>query len=315
MAYRILALSGGGFLGYYTISVLVRLEAMAGEPLARRFDLLAGTSIGGIIALALARGIPAAAILERFETDGAAIFSPRHPPRTWFGRLLEVLRAVRQPKYHDQTLRGVLASMVGEEARLGELCRPVLIPTVALASGRARLFRSSAPADAGLKVIDVALAASAVPGFFPLVEIEGQGYIDGGIFSTTPDLLALHEAVYRLGAAEKETTMLSIGTVSGAYTTPPGAGRSRQGLLYWMMRQRLVRILMAAQQSNIEGLLIDRLGERYFRIDRQPDEAQQNAIGLDIATPEARKILTALAAASVDQAAADPRLAALLHGS
>ena len=52
--YRILALSGGGFLGLYTAVVLQGLEARAGVPLARRFDLIAGTSIGGVLALALA---------------------------------------------------------------------------------------------------------------------------------------------------------------------------------------------------------------------------------------------------------------------
>ncbi len=313
MAYRILALSGGGFLGYYTISVLARLEALAGEPLARRFDLLAGTSIGGIIALALARGIPAAAILQRFTSDGAAIFSARNRPRTWFGRVLEVLRAVRHPKYHDQALRQALAAMIGAETRLGDLGRPVLIPAVALASGRARWFRSFEPPDATLAAVDVALAASAVPGFFPLVEIGGQGYIDGGIFSTTPDLMALHEAVYRLGVNEADIMMLSVGTVSAAFPTSPGVGPSRQGLMFWLMRQRLVRILMAAQQSNIEGLLGDRLGARYLRIDQQPAADEQDVIGLDIATPEARVILAALAEASVNQVAADPRLAALLH--
>ena len=44
---RVLSLFGGGFLGLYTAVVLEALEAQAGEPLARRFDLLAGTSIGG----------------------------------------------------------------------------------------------------------------------------------------------------------------------------------------------------------------------------------------------------------------------------
>lgn len=54
MPFQILSLSGGGYLGYYTISVLVELEKRAGRPLAQCFDLTAGTSIGGVIALCLA---------------------------------------------------------------------------------------------------------------------------------------------------------------------------------------------------------------------------------------------------------------------
>ena len=46
--FHILSLSGGGFLGLYTISVLTELERLSERPIARRFDLLAGTSVGGI---------------------------------------------------------------------------------------------------------------------------------------------------------------------------------------------------------------------------------------------------------------------------
>jgi patatin-like phospholipase/acyl hydrolase len=52
--FRILAVSGGGFLGLYTAQVLARLEAQVGEPLARRFDLIAGTSVGAVLASSLA---------------------------------------------------------------------------------------------------------------------------------------------------------------------------------------------------------------------------------------------------------------------
>jgi len=51
---RVLSLAGGGFLGLYTAVVLEGLEERAGKPLGRRFDLLAGTSIGGLLSLALA---------------------------------------------------------------------------------------------------------------------------------------------------------------------------------------------------------------------------------------------------------------------
>ncbi|HKJ73572.1 MAG TPA: patatin-like phospholipase family protein [Alphaproteobacteria bacterium] len=75
--FQILSLSGGGYLGYYTISVLVELEKRAGRPLAQCFDLTAGTSIGGIIALCLAREITAARIRDAFLDNGTEIFSDR----------------------------------------------------------------------------------------------------------------------------------------------------------------------------------------------------------------------------------------------
>ena len=52
--FRVLSLSGGGYLGVYTAALLAALELRAGEPLGRRFDLLAGTSVGGILAQEIA---------------------------------------------------------------------------------------------------------------------------------------------------------------------------------------------------------------------------------------------------------------------
>ncbi len=45
--FRVLALSGGGYLGVFTAALLAQLEQRVGEPLGRRFDLIAGTSVGG----------------------------------------------------------------------------------------------------------------------------------------------------------------------------------------------------------------------------------------------------------------------------
>ena len=75
MAFQILCLSGGGYLGLYTASVLAELENQLGGPIAAYFDLLAGTSVGGIIALGLAAETPASDIKESFESNGSRIFS------------------------------------------------------------------------------------------------------------------------------------------------------------------------------------------------------------------------------------------------
>ena len=83
--FRILALAGGGYLGLYTATVLAELEARAGEPLGRRFDLIAGTSVGGILAIALAYEIPMATIQQIFLDKGTRIFSARGLPSSTIG--------------------------------------------------------------------------------------------------------------------------------------------------------------------------------------------------------------------------------------
>ena len=76
--FKILALDGGGIRGVYTAALLERCEATlaGGEPLARYFDMIAGTSTGGIIALGLGLGIPTAEITGFYRDDGRRIFPP-----------------------------------------------------------------------------------------------------------------------------------------------------------------------------------------------------------------------------------------------
>src|SRR5512141_400111 len=72
--FRILSLAGGGYLGMYTACVLAELEERAGEPLARRFDLIAGTSVGGILAIALGFEMPMQTVKDLFLEQGTKIF-------------------------------------------------------------------------------------------------------------------------------------------------------------------------------------------------------------------------------------------------
>jgi patatin-like phospholipase/acyl hydrolase len=75
--FQVLALSGGGYRGLYTAKILADLEEDIGGPIARRFDLIAGTSIGGILALAIAMEIPAEQMVKLFEQHGQEIFRRR----------------------------------------------------------------------------------------------------------------------------------------------------------------------------------------------------------------------------------------------
>ncbi len=75
--FQILALSGGGFRGLYTAKLLADFEDEISAPIATRFDLIAGTSIGGIIALALALEVPASRIVALLTEYGEEIFKRR----------------------------------------------------------------------------------------------------------------------------------------------------------------------------------------------------------------------------------------------
>ena len=126
---RVLSLSGGGFLGLYTASVLAALEAQTGEPLGRRFDLIAGTSVGGVLGLALAFEIPMARLVELFAQQGPAVFSDRALPAGRLGQLMDLSRSVLGPKYNGEGLRKALTADFGTR-RLREARHSIVVPAV-----------------------------------------------------------------------------------------------------------------------------------------------------------------------------------------
>lgn len=79
--FQILSLIGGGIRGAFVTSYLKELEEKLGRPIADSFDLIAGTSTGGIIAAGLAFGHSAAKMHDFYVRHGESIFTPRPPYR------------------------------------------------------------------------------------------------------------------------------------------------------------------------------------------------------------------------------------------
>ena len=96
-SYRILSLDGGGIRGVFPAALLAKLQENLDHPIASYFDLIVGTSTGGIIALGLGLGLSAADILRLYEDQGPAIFDQHHGPvETWMrqrGRSLLIFSA------------------------------------------------------------------------------------------------------------------------------------------------------------------------------------------------------------------------------
>ncbi|PZP84147.1 MAG: hypothetical protein DI582_09525 [Azospirillum brasilense] len=140
--FNILSLSGGGFYGLYTISVIAALEQETGRPFASHFDLMAGTSVGGILALGLAAEIPAADIKLAFEKHGTTIFSNRNNPSTTPGAIRDILRSVFSPKYKADALRATVTEILGSNTKIGDLKHPIIVPAVNLTKGRPQIFKT-----------------------------------------------------------------------------------------------------------------------------------------------------------------------------
>lgn len=291
--FRILSLSGGGFMGLFSARIIEHIEKICEDPLGRQFDLISGTSVGAILALGVAAGVPGREMADVFTRHGSEIFSDRPPPNGRVSAVRDALRYFSQPKYSGEALREAISRLVGEDARLGDLRKPILIPVTRLRDGEPVLITQDTHPD--LPIIDLAMAAAAAPMMFPAMKIAGELHADGAIHSNTPDLLALGHAESWLGVPLRRIHMLSLGTVNaGVRMAEPQSGSL--GIFGWVQGQRIVQTVLAAQDRVATRLAAERLGERYLRVDALAPEGERDAVGLDVATPQAREILDRLAA-------------------
>lgn len=265
--FHILAISGGGFRGLYASTVLEELEASIGAPLASRFDLICGTSVGGLLALGLALEIPTSQLSEIFTKHGKAIFSSR-------GLLRRVIGFWVQAKHGNKGLREVLKKRFASQL-LGELKHPVLIPAVNYSTGKPQLFKTPHhplfETDHRMKIVDVALATSAAPVYLPVAKNERGRFVDGGLVANSPGALGLHEARQFFGRDANDVRVLSVGTMTLNNALSSNQFLDR-GFLMW--REKLFDLIISAQESTDDYMLKHELKDRYLRIDSLPGKDQ-----------------------------------------
>ncbi|MDB6147563.1 MAG: hypothetical protein JWO45_1227 [Spartobacteria bacterium] len=315
MPFQILALSGGGYLGLYTAELLARLEQKAGRPLASCFDLVSGTSVGGILAIGLVLETGTEKMRDKFEREGEKIFSHRGRPR--FG-LWDARRSFCRAKYDGKQLRAAVTDLIGGETKIGDAKHRLLVPAVNLTKGSVQMFKTghhpNFKTDPHRNAVDVAMATSAAPTYFPLAESGYEQFADGGLVANAPDMCALHEATHFLDQDVNDVSILSIGTTSTGFSIKRSLGRNL-GSWKWMSRGRLFSTMISAQQQLVEYILGHDLKDRYFRIDVHQSPEQQADLGLDVADRSARETLLGLAEGSFQRISTDDRLDKILSHS
>ncbi len=154
---RILSIDGGGILGLIPAVVLAEIEARTGRMAAELFDLVAGTSTGGIVACAVAAGVPAAEVAGLYRDRGREIFSS-----SW-GRRMGTAFGLVGPQYGAAGLEAALADVFGDR-RLSEVGVELLVPAYDIEARCPVLFKSSKARRDGRRdflLRDVARATSA----------------------------------------------------------------------------------------------------------------------------------------------------------
>lgn len=312
--FKILSLSGGGYRGLYTAEVLKELEGhLKGKNpkdcIANYFNLITGTSIGGIIALALAYEIPAEDISKIFDDKGKDIFTEQS--KFNFGGIFKA-------KYNSDILKNILLDWFGD-ALIGDLKHPVVIPSVNYTTGSPVVFKTphheSFKRDWKQKIVDVALATSAAPTYFKRHRIGNCEYIDGGLFANNPSLIGLHEADKFFECLVEEVKILSIGTLSSKKTINPNTNK-KGGLTDWgegkfyNAAQNIMDITLSSQQLFLDQIVRHRIGNSLVAIDVILTESASSYVGLDKTTDSAKEILKGNAEESSKVALGKPEILA-----
>jgi hypothetical protein len=316
MTFNILALSGGGYRGLFTIEVLARMEQSAGRPIGECFDLISGTSIGGIIAIGLAMGQSAERIKKEFIDRGEDIFPTRKPPRTTLGKCLAMWRSASKPKHDGVALRKTVESVIGKDTLIRDAKTRLLVPAINMTTGRVQMFKTPhherLTLDGPRSAVDVAMATSAAPLFLPLSKMGENYYADGGLVANAPDACAIHEAIHFCDQKFEDLRLISIGTTLTGFGLPTSLGADF-GAKKWVENQRIVATVMGAQQQMVNYMTGHVLGDRYLRIDTPLSSEQAADVGLDVATLERRGVLLGLAESAFQAASPSPLLQAALR--
>lgn len=299
--FRILSIDGGGIRGIFPAAVLADLEArfLGGASIAGCFDLTAGTSTGGILALGLGAGLTAAQLRDLYVDRGCEIFPPLGPG--FVGRVRRRLRAARRYVryiYDQDALAQVLQEVLGDRLFGSSACR-LCVPSFDGTHGEVYIFKTPHHPDFKLDwrepMLKVALATSAAPSYYRPLRAGGYTFVDGGVWANNPVMIALVEALASFDVTREQIRILSLGCGEGIYSV--GGGKvSWGGMVQW---RDIIGAAMRLQSQNAlgqAGLLIG--PENLIRVDPPP---QLGGIELDN-WRAAVELLPPAAAAAVETA-------------
>ena len=205
--FQVLALEGGGLKGIFAAATLAGLEADFGTRIVDHFDLITGTSTGGLIALGLGSGLSAQDVVDFYLDEGRKIFPTSRRRR---------LRRLRRP-YDPAPLRSALVSKFGDRTLADSAVR-LAIPSFDQTSNDVYLFRTphhpNLRRDRRERLVDVALATTAAPTFLPAHHLDGLRLIDGGVWANNPTMVGVVEALATCAVPQEQVHVLTVGTTT-----------------------------------------------------------------------------------------------------
>lgn len=300
---RILAVDGGGIRGIVPATVLVELQRRLPRPIVEYFDVVAGTSTGGLVAAAVCAPGPSGTacftpqqILEFYVRDCRQIF---HRSPWW---TLTSFGGLRRPKYPARGIEAFLVDRFGD-TQLRDALKPLVLVSYDLARRAPWVFSSVLAAQEPSRnflLRDACRASTAAPTYFPAAAVPScagdvRELVDGGVCANDP-VLAAFVVAERLHPG-RPLSLLSLGT--GNFTNPiDGAAARRWGVGGWAWR--LLDLFSDGQSAMSEATMrrllgvANRANSHYYRVQpdlpeglgRMDDTSPENVSGLERITRE-----------------------------
>lgn len=267
MVYRVLSIDGGGVRGIIPAMFLAEIERCTGKAISDLFDLIAGTSTGGILALGFAladeTGKP-----KFSAADGVRIYAENSddvfPPQ--YGIFSAIKNALFDEKYNHEGLKRTLQQYLGD-AQLDDVLPhvDVIIPSYDLTERKPRFFKSSRLEDRHYFMWQIGLATTAAPTYFEPYHatqppLSDEILVDGGLFANNPAMCAYAEAKFH---NHDDILLVSIGTGYATEALPFESVKDR-GQIQWILP--LINIIFDGMGGAVDFQLRQILpDERYYR--------------------------------------------------
>jgi uncharacterized protein len=273
--FRVLSLDGGGMRGVYTSTYLseladafARKRRVAALDVGKGFDLIAGTSTGGIVACALASGIPLRDVVSLYKEHGRAIFPMKLPTRLGPTLIAQLFSRPAALAAGAKSLRNVLEARFGNET-LEEvyLRRGIALAITAVEMNRHHSWVFKTPhhpntngRDNRYRLADVCLATTAAPLFRSLAPLDdpygGPSYFvfaDGGLWANNPVIVGLVEAL-ELAAPEQPIEVFALGTCGRPAGQHIDRAKVHRGLIDWKLGGEAAVVSLDAQEFAFDNI-------------------------------------------------------------